>query len=417
MGWMVRLALRGPPVLVAARAVVASLLVASVLAACGGGGGDGSSDEGDSDGGLTGAPVLVGLINQEDTPVGSFPELRRGAESAVRYVNAELGGVGGRPIRLDACATKGTAESSQACATRLVEARPVAVLGGVDLGATGSLPVLEKAGIPYVGGSPQLGEELTAKGSYMLTGGTVADLLGEAAYALDDLNAKKVGALYVDLPGVLTTVVRAADLVLRLKGVTDVKLVAAKADEADFAPALKAVSKNDPDVIFVVFPAQSCARIMQTAQSLGIDAAMFYPSACASGSVVDAAGAGAEGSYFGSGYLPFGDPSPEVATWRERTKARSVLSQAGFSVVMGLQALLVKQDQAAIDPATVTAALKATRDQPGYMAHAYTCDGDQAPILTAVCNANVRILQYRSGQFADVLAAWTDGSDLVKLFG
>ena len=408
---MLRRGPTGRPVL-----VVVLVLALTVLAACSGGDG-GSSGEGDPDSGLTGEPIMVGLINQEDTPVGSFPELRRGAESAVRHVNNDLGGVGGRPIRLDPCATKGTAESSQACATKLAGAKPVAVLGGVDLGATGSLPVLEKAGIPYVGGSPQLGEELTASGSFMLTGGTVADLLGQADYALDDLHAKKIGALYVDLPGVLTTVVKASEVVLRLKGATDVKLVAAKADEADFAPALKAVSKSEPDVIFVVFPAQSCARIMQTAKSLGVTAKMFYPSVCASRSVVNAAGDGAVGAYFASGYLPFGDPAPDVTTWRERTKAESVVSQAGFSVVMDLHALLTKQPGADISPAGVTAALKATKDQPGYMAHPYTCDGKQVPLLKAVCNADVRILQYREGTFADVLPGWTNGSDLVKLFG
>ena len=415
MGAMVRPALRGQPVL-----VLAITLMLSVLVACSGGGDGGSSGE-DPDSGLTGEPILVGLINQEDTPVGSFPELRRGAESAIRHVNNDLGGVGGRPLRLEPCATKGTAESSQSCATKLVERAPVAVLGGVDLGATGSLPVLEKAGIPYVGGSPQLGEELTASGAFMLTGGTVADLLGQADYALDDLDANKVGALYVDLPGVLTTVVNAAGLVLRLKG-ADLKSVAAKADEADFAPSLKAVSKDDPDVIFVIFPAQSCARIMQTAKSLGIKAKMFYPGVCASRSVVDAAGDAADGAYFASGYLPFGDPSPDVTTWRERTKAESVLSQSGFSVVMDLHALLTKPAGQAgagaeISPAAVIAALKATKEQPGYMAHAYTCDGTQVPILSAVCNADVRILQYRDGAFADVLTGWTNGTDLVKLFG
>ena len=417
---MVRPARRGQPVRAVAR-MLAVTVALTVLAACSGGDG-GSSGGDDPDSGLTGEPVVVGLINQEDTPSGSFPELRRGAESAIRHVNNDLGGVGGRPLRLEPCATKGTAESSQSCATKLVEKAPAAVLGGVDLGATGSLPVLGKAGIPYIGGSPQLGEELTASGSFMLAGGTVADLLGQADYALDDLHAKKIGALYVDLPGVLTTVVKASEVVLRLKGATDVKLVAAKADEADFAPSLKAVSKGDPDVIFVVFPAQSCARIMQTAKSLGIAAKMFYPSVCASRTVVDAAGAGADGAYFASGYLPFENPSPEVTTWRDRTKAESVLSQAGFSVVMDLHALLTKQPGAAIDPAavtpaTVTTALKATRDQPGYMAHAYTCDGKQVPLLKAVCNADVRILQYREGRFADVLDGWTNGADLVKLFG
>ncbi|MEA2704254.1 MAG: hypothetical protein QOD63_2199, partial [Actinomycetota bacterium] len=81
MGAMVRPARRGQPVL-----VVAVMVALSVLAACSGGDG-GSSGGDDPDSGLTGEPILVGLINQEDTPIGSFPELRRGAESAIRHVN------------------------------------------------------------------------------------------------------------------------------------------------------------------------------------------------------------------------------------------------------------------------------------------------------------------------------------------
>ena len=152
------------------------------------------------------------------------------------------------------------------------------------------ISVFEKAGIPYVGGSPALGEELTSPAAWMLAGGVVADLLGEAEYALGTLKVKRVGALYVDLPGVLTTVISAAEIVLRAKGVTDVKLVAAKADAADFAPALKAATAGTPDAVIVLFPAQSCARIMSAARSLNVRARMFYPSACASQAVVDAAG-------------------------------------------------------------------------------------------------------------------------------
>ena len=176
----------------------------------------------------------------------------------------------------------------------------------------------------------------------MLAGGTVADLLGQADYALDVLQAKRIGALYVDLPGVLTTVVQAAEIVLKAKGATDVKLVAAKADEADFTPALKAATAGDPDVVFVVFPAQACARIMQAGQSLSVKAALFFPSACAERSVVDAAGDAADGAYFGSAYLPFGDPSPEVQEWQSRTNADGVLSQAGFSAVMNVHRILTE---------------------------------------------------------------------------
>ncbi len=390
------------------RTAAAVLLTVGALlgAACSGGGGDAAD----------GNAIVVGMINQENAPIGSFPEARQAAQAAVAHVNDDLGGVDGRRIRLEVCTTTGTPESSAACANKLVEKRPVAVLGGVDLGAAASLAVFEAAGIPYVGGAPALGEELTSSGSWMLAGGTVADLLGHATYALDTLKAKKVGALYVDLPGVLTTVVGAAEVVLRAKGVTDVKLVAAGADAADFAPPLKAATAANPDVVLVVFPAQSCARIMSAARSLAVKARMFYPSACASQAVVDAAGPAAEDSYFASGYLPFDDPSPEVATWKAEAKVTrpSALSQAGFSVAMNVYDLLKDGTD---DPAALSAKLRATVDHPGYMAHSYTCDRKQVSLLPAVCNPHVRLLQYKGGRFVDLTGAWVSGAELVKLFG
>lgn len=387
------------------------LVVGVVLAACSDGGGNDATNAAPA-----GPPVVIGLINQENAPVGSFPEVQGAARAAVDHVNRDLGGVGGRPLRLEVCTTVGTPESSQTCATELVAKRPVAVLGGVDLGAAAALAILARAKIPYVGGAPTLGDELTAKGAFLLTGGSAADLLGGVSYALKTLRAKRVGALYVDLPGVLSTVVAAAPIVLRSRGVTEVKLVAEKADTADFTPALKALAASDPDVIFVVFGAQSCARIMAARRSLGITAATFYPGACASEAVVQAGGDGAEGAYFGTGYLPFEDRSPQVATWRRAVDDTSSLSQAGFAAVMNLHALLAEIDGEPT-PAGVTTRLEAARDHPGYMAHPYTCDSRQVRFLTAVCNPNVRVVRFEGGRFHDVGGGWVSGAELLDLGG
>ena len=386
---------------------IALVAVGALLAAACGGGGDGDKPSG---------AIVLGMVNQEDAPVGSFPETRQAAEAAVAHVNDDLGGVNGRPIRLEVCRTTGTPESSAACANQLVEKRPVAVLGGVDLGAAASLPVFEKAGIPYVGGTPALGEELTSPTAWMLAGGVVGDLLGQADYALTTLKAKKVGALYVDLPGLLTRVIAAADVVLRSKGVTDVKLVAARSETADFAAPLKAATAANPEVVVVLFPAQSCARVMAAARALRVRARMFYPSACASQAVVDAAGAAAEDAYFATGYLPFDDPSPEVATWKAEAgiSKPSALSQAGFSVAMNVYALLKEGTDT---PAAMTAKLRDAAGRPGYMAHPYTCDRKQVSLLSAVCNPHVRLLQYRGGRFVDVVGKWVSGAELVKAFG
>jgi len=357
---------------------------------------------------------VVGLINQENAPVGSFPEVQAAARAAVAHVNEDLGGINGRPLRLDVCTTTGTPESSQTCATRLVAARPVAVLGGIDLGAAASLPILRQAAIPYIGAAPTLGDELTAQGAYLLGGGAAADLLGSVTYALRTLGAKRVAALYADLPGVLSTVVEAAPTVLRAKGASSVKLVAEKPDAADFAPALRAVAASDPDVIFVVFGAQSCARIMAARQSLGVTTPTFYPGACASEAVVADGGAGAEGAYFGTGYLPFDDTSPEVTTWRAATEERSALSQAGFAAVMNLRSLLVELGN---EPraAALTERLDTAKDRPGFMSHPYTCDRRQVPFLTALCNPFVRIVRHERGRFVDAGGRWVNGAELLDL--
>ncbi len=385
------------------------LLVSLVAVAC-------SKDQSQGGAAPTGPPVVVGLINQQDAPTGSFPEVRSAALDAVAYVNGSLGGIKGRPLRLDVCTTVGTPESSQGCATKLLASKPVAVLGGVDLGAVASLPILKKAEVAYVGGAPALGDELTAQDAYLLTGGAAADLLGSVTYAFETLKAKRVGALYVDLPGVLSTVVAAAPTVLKARGATAVKLVAEKADTADFTPALRSLQAFDPDVILVVFGAQSCARIMTARQSLGLDAAMFYPGACASADVVTAAGPGAEGAYFASGFLSFDDPSEEVAVWRQRSKGRSSLGQAGFASVMNIHAL-AEGLKGEVTAKAVADRLSVANQEKNFMANPYTCDGRQVPFLIAVCNASVRILRYSDGSFGDVGGRWINGGDVLKIGG
>jgi hypothetical protein len=86
-------------------------------------------------------PIVVGMINQENTPLGSFPELRLSAEAAVKWINTELGGVSGRPIQLETCITTFSVEKSQACAQEMVQKGAVAVTGGIDISSNGSVPI------------------------------------------------------------------------------------------------------------------------------------------------------------------------------------------------------------------------------------------------------------------------------------
>src|SRR5215212_10742293 len=54
----------------------------------------------------SGEPLVVGMLNLESGPV-TFPEYRQAAEAAIEYVNNYKGGLGGRPLKLETCATDG----------------------------------------------------------------------------------------------------------------------------------------------------------------------------------------------------------------------------------------------------------------------------------------------------------------------
>lgn len=400
-----------------------ALLVALALtvSACSGAGGGGGTSTAPTHR-ATGTPIAVGLINMEDAPLGSFPELRQGAEAAARYVNDELDGIGGRPLQLVPCTTNGTPESSQGCANQVLSRHPVAVIGGVDVGAGAALPALEKAGVAYVSGSPTSAAALTSNGSYMLSGGTAAEILGEVAYATDTLHARRVVAVYTDVPGLVADAAGLLGIILKKKGVEDFRTVPVPANAPDLTPAIASAQSAHPDTVLMAFPAQACARSMQAAASTGLNAHLFYPSICAEQRVIAAAGSGVEGSYFAAGYVPYVDTAdPQVATYRrqltayDRSLQPSLLSQTGFSVVMDLRALLaaLPADRRS-DPAALAAALRATRNQPSFMGHPYTCDGKQVPALTSVCSMSVRILRLEGGSLHPV-GDWVDGTPLVRL--
>lgn len=366
--------------------------------------------------------VVIGLINTEDAPVGSFPDLRRGALAAARYVNDTNGGVGGRPLQLVPCSTDGTPESSQACANKLLARHPVAVIGGVDLGAAASLPPLQSAHVPYVGGTPVTTDALTSDGSFMLTGGTATEVLGEVAYAADTLHAHRMAAVYVDVPGLLSTAVGLLSSIVRKKGVSNFKVVPVQSDAPDVVPALSSAAASHPDAVLAVFPGQSCTRVIEGVSAIGLKARMLYPSLCAGEQLLSAAGSSGDGSVVASGYLPYTETSdPDVKTYRsalaryDHTAKPSLLSAAGFSVVMDLRQLLTEAGGTP-SAATLERTLRAAKNHPNFMAAPFTCDGNRISLLRSLCNTQVQITVVRDGKLQPV-GGWVDTAPVAHLVG
>jgi branched-chain amino acid transport system substrate-binding protein len=81
-------------------------------------------------------PVYIGWINQQGGQQSIGPLATAGAQMAVRYVNAELGGVGGHPVALKTCFIASAEEEGTTCGQQMAANKSVSVvaMGGVAIG-------------------------------------------------------------------------------------------------------------------------------------------------------------------------------------------------------------------------------------------------------------------------------------------
>lgn len=368
----------------------------------------------------TAEPIRIGMINQENTPLGSFPELRLGSEAAVAFINAELGGVGGRPLELHPCITTFSPEKSRACAQELVEKEVVAVNGGIDITSNGSIPVLEQNGIPYVGGIPINFDEMRSPISFQFSGGVPGSFTAFAYDAATRLKADKVAVAYGDFASIKSAGVDYGIATLKKLGVTDVADIPFPVTTTDFLPVLTKANEGNPDAIFLGAADTACAPAMKTAHELGITATIYLVGSCAAPTIAEQIGAEAvEGRIFSiEGPKETEDPETDlyfdaVAKYGDPQLSAASAATVSFRGIMNLYTALVELGPDDISPASIIEHLRATKDHPSFTGHAYTCDGLQVPDLPALC-APQQILVQRKGNELVRITDWIDVPGLVQ---
>jgi len=230
------------------------------------------------------------------------------------------------------------------------------------------------------------------------------------------LHVHKVNALYVDLPGLLASATASAKTIFDKKKIAN-RLVAEKADAADFTPALTSATAGKPDAVVIVFPAASCQRILQAAAGLGTTVPLVVPGSCAVPRVL-ASGGPTVPVLAASNYtlVPAAGGTPEEQAYRQLVSPadQAPIAQAAFSTVLDVRRLLVEAGTSP-SPDAIRRGLAASHEHPSVMAHPYTCDRNQLPLVVAICNGFVRILSWRGGVLRDQLGTWVDGRRTAQL--
>lgn len=366
-----------------------------------------------------GEPLVLGMINQENTPLGSYPELSSATRAAIEFVNTELGGVHGRPIELEVCNTEFSPEGSTACAQEFVQDAVPAVLGGIDVFGTG-IDTLAENEIPFVGGIPVSTQAVTNANSFQWSGGTWGATVAFAHHAATELDADSVAIVYPEF-GPISDSADYGRTTLENAGVTDVVMVPYPITATDLSSPIQAANSASPDAVIMLAADMGCKGAFDGFATVGVEAQVYLVGACAAPKIIAEAGPDkTDGTIFNvEGPISRGADNIDFSLYQ------AVASEYGdgfdpigagtvtFRSFMNLYRVLVGLDADDLTPAAITEALGAQDEAPSFMGHPSTCDRDQLAGLPALCSPQQILAELTDGELAQI----GDWIDVGEVFG
>jgi branched-chain amino acid transport system substrate-binding protein len=342
----------------------------------------------------TGAPVKVGLINDEGGTASSWPEIRIGTQAAIEYANQYLGGIAGRPVQLDICESKGTSASSAACANQMIADHVVAVLHGIDSDDANTAQTVLNAGIPLISATPASAPEETGQLSFSFTGGATSFIAAMAQYMQQQHYTSSV-VFAENAPGGSALYTAVAGFTQKLGITTKVVLVAP--GTADLTPQMDAAAAQRADFYWMIGDAGTCLSFLRAYRAAGSPGHFGVIGQCTVSQVLSAVSiAGA----ISPGYaLPLG-------TGHESQLYRAVMAAygpgtslsgtayVGYTTGLGFVRALHGLT-GPVTPQTIAAQMRKAKDVPlpASPGITFTCNGQQVPPFPAPCSDTVLITQ------------------------
>ncbi len=378
------------------------------LAACGDDDDDGTTVKEDSEVTFTGDPLKVMTLAPVDTAAINTPEIITAAEAATITIN-NAGGINGRKVELIACNDGNDPNTAGECARKAVSEGAVAMVGGFTTNGTAIVPVLEKAGIPWIGGPGLAAEELSSAISFPLIAGaagftaigarTVADECSSTAMVLYDVPTAEKAVGLINM-GIASAGGEAAKHIKVPTTTTNFSAVAKSAGESDCA--------------IIGLPNDQIAALAAAGAAQGEDTRYYAVQGALNQQVLEQSNGAMDGAVSAVNFVVANDP-----VWDEAKAASSEIDWS-YPYVQNTWAayqVLVEGigSDAEITPAGLIESLSS--------ATAITAGGLTAPInfsqefpvpgLNRVFNVNLQFVQADGADIASV----SEFEDITPLFG
>jgi branched-chain amino acid transport system substrate-binding protein len=225
----------------------------------------------------SGDPVRIGYANAEAV----VPESTVGVEAAVEYVNAELGGIRGRPVELVECEIN-TPEDGARCGAQFAnDDSIVMVLTGAIVFGNGEFYTALSGKKPVLIGTGGTIEDFTTTAGVSYTAGATGVVLGLAQFVIEELQPETVAVVATDNPAgragaevLLEPTYAAAGIDVSIVYVSDT------ATAPEIASAMQAAGADTADVFAPGVGIAQCINTYDAIRSLDIDPVVVTTGLC-----------------------------------------------------------------------------------------------------------------------------------------
>jgi branched-chain amino acid transport system substrate-binding protein len=358
-------------------------------------------------------PVYIGFVNQQGGQQQIGPLATTGAQIAVKYINTELGGIGGHPLVLKTCFIRSAEEEGTTCGQQFLADKSVNVIdeGAVAIGDQSFLSTIGTAKPVLVGVAvtPLDG----ARPNTAILFGDVTHVLGPfGTYAAQVLHAKTAALVYPNIAGITEGATAITDG-LQKSGVK-VKKVGYSESQTDLIGPLTEAGAQSADMVIPYSDSSGCVNLAKGLKQLGITDTKKIVSAplCLNGLV--AAGLGGDfpiWSYAIASSL-YGDPTDPgmpaymkvMAKYGTPAVAPDPWVIVTFGQVLTTAKFLNQLGYSHITPQAVLQAAKAFKGPVALGAPALQCG--KYPEAPGICNDRTQFFEYKGKHVFVKTAGW-----------
>ena len=246
-----------------------------------------------------GSAIKVGSIQTDSSASAGFPEISKGAQACFDAINA-TGGVKGHKIDFQPCNDNADAVKGEACARDLIDAKAVAVLGGICFSCFSGpvVDVLGKANVPYVGGLPVLPSEYKQENFLPITNaGGSASLYANTAFILKAAKDKGVTADVVEVNASVGEINPTLENQVKKLGANYAGRVNFDPASADLSSVAQQAIDKKPNFVSVQTDGPNTVKIVTALRSQGYAGGIVILGTAADPQSLAGMGAAAEGAH------------------------------------------------------------------------------------------------------------------------